>query len=106
MSDETDDADVARATKLLPAWFVPRMMTDTWFFGLLLVTGEVAMIDTIHRVHQDAAGGLWLDVGMLESNQLSTEVVDGRSVLWSPTSRHTATINAAHVVAAFELADT
>jgi hypothetical protein len=43
---------------------------------------------------------------MLESNQLSTEVVDGRSVLWSPTSRHTATINAAHVVAAFELADT
>jgi hypothetical protein len=36
--------DVEAAEKLLPAWFVPRMMTDEWVFGLLLVTGQVLAI--------------------------------------------------------------
>jgi hypothetical protein len=33
------DNEVRQAKKLLPAWFVPRMMEDEWVFGLLLVTG-------------------------------------------------------------------
>jgi hypothetical protein len=49
VSDEEFDR-VARAERLLPAWFVPRMMTDWWHFGLLLVTGQVIAIRGIREV--------------------------------------------------------
>jgi hypothetical protein len=104
--------EVEQAAKLLPAWFVPRMMQDEWVFGLLLITGQVLVIYNLSAVHQAADGTIWLDVQMEEKEKgraLEPELGDTPSrlnYLFSPTKRTTASINAAHVVAAFELAST
>jgi hypothetical protein len=91
------------ATEILPAWFVPRMITDTWSFGLLLSTGDILGIASIASVHQDASGEIWLDVEMMEGHWRDEW---GRKVLCAPTSRSAATVRASAVVMAFELADT
>jgi hypothetical protein len=89
--------------KLLPAWFVPRMRMDCWQFGLLMTTGHTIGISSIVDVHQAADGSLWLDVSMLTSDY---EGIADVPLFLAPTSRTFASINAAHVVAAFELSDT
>ncbi len=91
------------AENLLPAWFIPRMMRDSWPFGLMMTNGVTICIDQIDNVHQDASGTLWLDVQLL--NKIPC---DGKKRLFfvAPTNdRMTATINASHVMAAFELVD-
>jgi hypothetical protein len=57
-------ARLERCAKFLPAWFVPRMMDDTWVFGLLLSTGPTLAIEHIDNVSQAADGSLWVDVTM------------------------------------------
>jgi hypothetical protein len=99
LQDYSDDID--RCAKLLPAWFVPRMMGDVWYFGLLLTTGRTLRISQIDNVHQAADGSLWIDASM--------EPHEGRDdglEMYAPTSRLTVSVNATHIVAAFELADT
>jgi hypothetical protein len=34
-------AHIERARRLLPAWFVPRMMDDHWSFAFLLGNGDI-----------------------------------------------------------------
>lgn len=94
-------AKVERCRKLLPTWFVPRMMEDTWFFGLLLSTGRVLAIEHINEVHQAADGSLWIDIDMC-----GDPVNAWPSVIHAPTSRTRASVNVAHIVCALELADT
>jgi hypothetical protein len=105
--DEYEEA-IARASRLLPAWFVPRMMDDTWSFALLTVSGQAILIDHIEAVHQAADGGLWLDVSLLESGSGWEESLCrmGLQIITAPTDRTTASINAAHIVTAFEIANT
>jgi hypothetical protein len=98
---EPDDERRA-ALDLLPAWFVGRMMDDTWLFGLLLSNGQTLPIQHIEAVHRAADGSLWLDVLMAERGSVLTP----GKYLYAPTSRLHASVNAAYVVAAFELADT
>lgn len=86
-------------TKLLPAWFVERMMHDSWSFGLLTVSGTTICIESITSVHQAADGSIWLDVVLMQTTNAKNTFV-------APTSRTSASINSAHIVAAFELADT
>ncbi len=100
--DINQDPDIALAQQILPAWFVARMMTDDWHFGLMLVTGKVLAISSIDRVFMGANDSIWMDVTLSEYD-LSMKGLD---ILNAPTSRRKATVNAAHVVAAFELADT
>ena len=106
------DDEVEAAQKLLPAWFVQRMMTDEWTFGLLLATGQVLVINRIASVHQAADGSIWLDVEMREKREDSWlepelgKMPSNLNYLLAPTERNDASINAAHVVAAFELAST
>lgn len=103
----TDDMEVEKQIALLPAWFVQRMMCDEWTFGLLLTTGDVLVISSIAHVHQDAAGHLWLDVNVTDPEPYLTTIGSaGRGVLYCPTTRTTMSINAAQVVAAFEVCDT
>ena len=93
---------------LLPAWFTERMLSDTWSFGLLMITGDVIAIECITSITQDATGNLWLNA-TLETDDNSKGQVDnvaGHKLLLAPTSRASVSINASHVVAAFELADT
>jgi hypothetical protein len=95
---------IERARRLLPTWFVPRMMDDEWFFGLLLVTGRTLRITHIDDVHRAADGSLWIDASMEDPPDNFSKREEGH--LYAPTSRLTVSVNAAHIVAAFELADT
>jgi hypothetical protein len=58
-----DDPVISKAAALLPAWFVPRMMSDEWSFGLLLNNGFVLAVSHIKAVRQAADGSIRLDVG-------------------------------------------
>lgn len=90
---------------MLPAWLSQRMMHDHWAFGLMLANGTILGIRTIHGITQDASGQIWLDVELLEDDGMIV-ARDQMKVFTSPTTRTTASIAAAHVVAAFELCDT
>jgi hypothetical protein len=102
-----DEAETGDPWELLPAWFTERFMGDVWFFGLLLDTGGVLAIRRIDAVSLDVAGNLWLDVEMLGRDEcLLGPKCEAGPLIYSPTSRCQASVNAARVVAAFELADT
>lgn len=98
------DASIRKYIDLLPAWFSERMMTDSWSFGLLMITGDIIAIQYIFAISQDASGNLWLDAMLQDSD--SDYEVNNRKAFVSPTSRNQVSINASHVMAAFELADT
>lgn len=102
LDDELDDEPerVKLARGLLPGWFLDRMMTDYWHFGLMMSNGTTIGIHSIRRAWQAADGTIWLDVELMTDNPFSM------SVLTAPTSRTSASINTKHVLAAFELADT
>src|SRR5260370_22598359 len=88
-----ESAELKNAKKLLPAWFVPRMMSDEWQFGLLLTTGDILCISTINEVRQAADGAVWLDVEMLDG--ASYEPEESRFLVAPISSRLTASVNAA-----------
>jgi hypothetical protein len=97
---EEHSTRIAVASELLPAWFVPRMMDDVWQFGLMLTSGSTLGISQINRVIKDATGNLWIDATMLVDGM-------GENVLTAPCpERPNISINAWHIVAAFELAST
>ena len=93
-----------RCSGLLPAWFIPRMMEDSWYLGLLLVSGDVLAISSITNVSVDANNNLWIDALMCEQG-INIDC-DWYRVLKSPNSRLAISVNASHIIAAFELADT
>jgi hypothetical protein len=92
----------------MPAWFAKRMMFDNWSFGLLMTDGTWIGIECIENITLDANGNVWLDVRLIEeehARRLADECGLPRLVC-APTSRNTASIQAAHVMMAVELADT
>ena len=92
---------------LLPVWFTSRMMNDEWSFGLLMITGDIIALQSISGVVQDATGNLWIEATLTNAEEFMVpDNVNGHRVFTSPTKRQSITINASHVVAAFELADT
>jgi hypothetical protein len=97
-----ENRELTRMAELLPARFVPRMLDDVWFFGLLLDTGIVLAVSHIKAVHQARDGSLWLDVEMLTDAPLWAENLPIKTVT-APTSRLTASINDRHVVWAFDM---
>lgn len=110
MADEEEIFE-GRVIRLLPAWFVPRMTQDTWSFGLILSNDLVLAIEQIDNVVSGADGSIWLDVEMTSADRvrdmkrfLPASISD--RLIGAPTSRTTASINTAHVIAAIELADT
>jgi hypothetical protein len=105
VDQQSSDVDFPESAEFLPAWFSERMMSDVWSFGLLMITGDVIAIESINRITKDASGNLWLDATLLDS-LLGREDINGHKLFLAPTSRTTISINAFHVVAAFELADT
>lgn len=95
-----EDAMVREAERLLPAWFTLRMMMDNWYFGLLLMTGEVLAIACIDAVRESKYGTVWIDVEMLDSKPFIGDKHPFQ-LFTAPTLRTKASVNAAHVVAAF-----
>ena len=94
--------DVQLASKVLPGWFVPRMMDDVWNFGLLMVTGDILAIEAISAISVD---GKWLEVRLLTEECVQTKNYLPKQIC-ATGERVTASVQVAHVVAAFELAYT
>lgn len=118
--DEMDDEEFApisdewekeqeQSVLNLPAWFINRMIDDEWYFAFLLVTGEYLLFSHIDKVVQSADGTLWIDVRLLPANHCDGWISEWASklkIFVPPTSRDCCSINASHIVCAFEIADT
>jgi len=102
--------EIEAAEKLLPAWFVPRMMSDCWCFGLLLSTGVTVVAERIQAVTQATDGTIWLDVTLRTDDKMIGvygPMTGKLQYFVAPAAERTdMSINAHHVVAAFELSDT
>lgn len=101
------DDDCSPPEPAIPGYLFHRMETDTWFFGVLLDSGAVLAVERVSRIAPDDSGNLWVDFEMLEKqNCMLGESCPLGRLSYSPTERTTITVNARHIVAAFELADT
>lgn len=98
-------ARIEAARKLLPGWFIVRMMSDSWYFGLLTTSNKILGIQCIDEVYQAADGSIWMDVTLLDTDLLRRDTIQ-QEVIIAPTSRTRASVNVSHVIAAFELEDT
>jgi hypothetical protein len=95
---------VAAAEALLPAWFVSRMMREDWVYGFVMAYGSIIAVERVEAVHQAADGSLWMDVRLAPADDYWSGNYDP-SVFGAPSTRRQASINCAHVAAAFELVD-
>jgi hypothetical protein len=94
-------------SNLIPAWFTKRMAEDVWRFGLLMRDGTVIGVQAIESIHQAADGSIWFDVRLMDPSDDNAESLKPfAKTLIAPTSRLEASINASHIMVAFELADT
>ena len=106
-SFEDEIADTERAKRLLPAWFVGRMMGDRRNFAFLMATGDMVHFETILDVHKAADGSLWVDVALVDGVPMSNQgcSTKGRHIV-TPVDRQIASINIGHIALAFETAET
>ena len=99
---DTEQERLTRAQRLLPTWFVSRMMTDVWPFGLLLSDGTLMCIEQIRDVRL-GADGVYLDVILMDAPP--PQAPSRFRWLWAPITRTRASLANRAVMAAFELAD-
>ena len=114
-------SDPLSAIRILGAWFVGRMMEDQWTFGLRMVDGSTIVITHIKAVTIAANGSIWLDVELVDRESWPSasargfiEAAHDRKAgathpvgfVQAMCERRSATINAAHVIMAYELSDT
>lgn len=99
-STEGLDEKVEAAKALLPAWFVGRMMTDAWLFGLMLANGKTAAVRQIVAVQADAAGNVWIDAKLIDGGGVADQGLD---LLFCAEGRPSISLNARHIVGALEL---
>lgn len=106
MTETNMYADILKkAEKLLPAWFVPRMMMDEWFFGLVMTNGDILAVQTIDQVSQAADDTIWLDIYLLTDDYVSMKDLREFRVVTALEDRQRASVNASHVLYALELAN-
>ena len=87
--------------EMLPGWFSERMTTDHWLFGLMVSTGQIIVITHIEKIYQAQNGSVWIDVELARFSDYAITPDD--NWYFAPTTRVSATINANHIVAAFDL---
>lgn len=85
--------------EVLPTWYVKRMSTDEWGFGLLLTSSDVLAITRIEGISTD---GKWLEVSMMERGS-GPQTVNGVEVVYAPTDRLRASVRIDTIAAAFEI---
>jgi hypothetical protein len=92
-------------------WFVERM-DDDWCFGIMMTSGAIFAVSTIVGVSEQNDGTLWIDVKLMPDCMGTAEhnIKLGKKIIsngfYAPTDRLDASINAAHIMAVFELSDT
>lgn len=102
MTSSNLDQKIKKAQKLIPAWFVVRMMSDRWSFGILTSDGRTFVINQILEVSED---GKWIDVELALKKECAIEQHMGQNFVYAiAEDRRIATINVLHVVCAMELA--
>ena len=96
-----------KMAEVLPAWFVERMATDFWYFGLLMDNNTVLPIHQIKKISDD---GRWLEVELLEKGDEIHEFPDSpvseMKMIYALEDRNTANVQASKIVATIELANT
>jgi hypothetical protein len=106
----TDDYEekIEKARQLLPAWFIPRMMGDSWHFAIVLTSGDALYVEHIDDVCLSPTGTIWLDVTLYTQKEADRHdwQIWKTKLLGAPTSRLSASINAAEILYVVELADT
>jgi len=94
--------DSGRAAEILPAWYTTRMMTDHWLFGLVTADNRVLVITSITSVSDD---GKWMDVRLaLKGEWTMPDEDDSKYVFAKYKDRLEASVQIAHIIAAYELA--
>ena len=101
---ESEDASDTSASFELMSPFMRRMADDSWAFGVDLTDGRTIGVAAILGAYQ-RGGVTWIEFEMLDRRPHHT-AVGKRPVDLSPTSRTTLAVNAQHIVALYELADT
>ncbi len=93
--------DTGKISEVLPAWYTSRMSEDHWPFGLLTISGNILAINNISAISDD---GKWLDVNMLQKNDISINEEElGFSLIFAPTERTKMSVQIKNIVSAFEL---
>jgi hypothetical protein len=94
-----------RAPKLLPAWFVHRMIDSIGDFAFLLTTGDVVNFMCIGAIRQDVTGELWIDVILNPKSPLENTAFWCAALIGGvdDANRGNASIQARHIVAAVDL---
>lgn len=105
--EEQINNNLKLARSILPGWFVDRMMTDNWYFGLMMSDGSVIVISEIVRVYVDVNGGIWIDAHMAEDAiNPAMQINRQRYYFTAPASSRTkVSLNAAHIMAAFDMGE-
>ena len=84
-------------------WFVPRMMTDEWCFGLLVSDSLALAVTSITAIRRHG-GIVWLDVDLATEAHTEVQLADGLRLMFAPfPDRVAASVRADAVIAAFEL---
>lgn len=96
---------IASAQELMPVWFVPRMMSEQWIYGLMMSYGQLIAIEIINDITRAADGSIWIEVTLAPADDYWGTNYDP-SVFGAPTTRRKASINVAHIAAALDLIDT
>jgi hypothetical protein len=88
-------------------WWIDRMSSDVWSFGLMMTNGPVLCIERIDAVWQEVkTGELWVDCTLLRDKPYLKPDLTPILSFAAPTERLNISIQVRHVVAAFEMADT
>ena len=96
----------------LPAWFTERMMHDNWYFGLVMINGDVLVITQIVKIVVAANDEIWIDAKLYEGKLGKWDNCFGHGVIFENRfvtaihGRLNISINAANVMYAMELANT
>lgn len=96
-----------KMSELLPAWFVKRMATDYWHFGLLMDNNVVL---PIHRIEKISDDGRWLEVELMEQgsdiHEFPNSPIKEMPVIYALEGRTTANVQVSKIVGTIELANT
>lgn len=107
--EEQINNNLKLARSILPGWFVDRMMTDHWYFGLMMSDGSVITISEIVRVYVDVNGGIWIDAYMVDDDidiNPAIKTDRQRHYFTAPApSRTMISLNATHIMAAFDMGE-
>jgi len=100
-----EDSKKAYNLAINPSWFVDRMMSDEWYFGLVTNQGQIIAINKINSISDD---GKWLEVTLLTNDEVSKiekRIPHNIQYLSAVADdRITASVLVSNIVLAFEIA--